>query len=73
MLISILTPTFNRSNLLNILYESLNRQSFKDFEWIIVDDGSNDDTKDVVHKFISENVISINYIQKEWWKTYSYK
>ena len=65
MLISILTPTFNRSNLLHILYESLNRQSFKDFEWIIVDDGSNDNTKDVVHKFISENVISINYIQKQ--------
>ena len=45
MLITVFTPTYNRSHLLLRLYESLCRQSFKDFEWVIVDDGSRDETK----------------------------
>lgn len=45
MMITILTPTFNRAHLLPRLYESLCKQTYKDFEWVIVDDGSVDDTK----------------------------
>lgn len=46
--ITILTPTYNRASLLPRLFESLLRQTNKDFEWIVVDDGSTDDTREVV-------------------------
>lgn len=55
MQITVFTPTYNRAHLLPRLYESLCRQTFRDFEWIIVDDGSVDDTKDVIDKLIIEN------------------
>ncbi len=45
MLITVFTPTYNRAHLLPRVYESLCRQTFRDFEWVIVDDGSVDDTK----------------------------
>lgn len=48
MKITILTPTYNRARLLPRLYESLCRQTFRDFEWLIVDDGSSDNTAEVV-------------------------
>lgn len=47
-LITILTPAYNRASLLPRLFDSLLRQTFKDFEWIVVDDGSTDDTRKVV-------------------------
>lgn len=46
--ITILTPTYNRASLLPRLFDSLLRQTNKDFEWIVVDDGSTDDTRKVV-------------------------
>lgn len=46
--ITILTPTYNRASLLPRLFDSLLRQTNKDFEWIVVDDGSTDDTREVV-------------------------
>ena len=48
MLITIFTPTYNRAHLLPRLYESLCKQTFKDFEWVIVDDGSVDETHEKV-------------------------
>ena len=51
MLITVFTPTYNRVHLLPRLYESLRAQTFHDFEWIIVDDGSTDDTEEVVKSF----------------------
>lgn len=55
MLITVFTPTYNRAHLLPRLYESLCKQTFKDFEWVIVDDGSVDDTKEVVDKFLDNS------------------
>lgn len=56
MLITVFTPTYNRVSLLPRLYESLCRQTFRDFEWVIVDDGSTDDTESVVNsQFIMHN------------------
>lgn len=46
--ITILTPAYNRASLLPRLFDSLLRQTFKDFEWIVVDDGSTDNTHEVV-------------------------
>ena len=51
MKFTVFTPTFNRKELLEKLYKSLQKQTFKDFEWLIVDDGSTDGTKEKVKKF----------------------
>ena len=51
MLITVFTPTYNRAHLLPRLYESLCKQTFKDFEWVIVDDGSTDETRKVIENF----------------------
>lgn len=63
--ISIITPSYNRANLLPKAYESLKQQTSKNFEWIIVDDGSKDNTNEVVKNFIEENQLEIKFIQKE--------
>ena len=55
-LITIFTPTYNRSDLLNIAYDSLVRQKNKDFLWLIVDDGSTDNTEEIVSKWISDKL-----------------
>ena len=54
-MITVFTPTYNRARLLPRLYESLCRQTYRDFEWIVVDDGSTDNTKNVVSKLKVEN------------------
>lgn len=63
-LLTIITPTYNRGHLLKNCYESLLRQSDKDFEWIIVDDGSKDNTRDVVSAFAPED-FEIVYVKKQ--------
>jgi len=65
MLLTIFTPAYNRVNLLPRLYSSLVQQKTQNFEWIIVDDGSTDNTKEVIEGFIAENIIPIIYIYKE--------
>lgn len=62
--LSIITPTYNRAHLIHRCYESLLRQSCKDFEWIIVDDGSKDDTQDVIAGFCTDEFPVIK-IKKE--------
>ena len=49
---TVLTPTYNRAHLLERLYRSLCTQTFNDFEWIIVDEGSTDYTKTLVTKWM---------------------
>lgn len=56
MTVTILTPTYNRGNLLSRCHESLCRQSDKDLEWIIVDDGSTDDTEEKVKSWMADVV-----------------
>ncbi len=55
MRFTVFTPTYNRKDLLVRLYESLKRQTFTDFEWVIVDDGSSDGTEELISGYISEN------------------
>lgn len=59
--ITVFTPTYNRAYCLHNLYESLVRQTNQDFHWLIIDDGSKDNTKEVVDQWIIENKISIQY------------
>ena len=64
--LTVFTPTFNRSNLLKHAYESLQRQTCKDFNWLIIDDGSTDNTKEIVDNWILENnFFDIRYVYKE--------
>lgn len=55
MRITVFTPTYNRAYTLPRLYESLKAQTFHDFEWVIVDDGSTDNTTEVVDGFLRES------------------
>ncbi|WP_291136264.1 glycosyltransferase family A protein [Flavobacterium sp. UBA7663] len=64
-MITIFTPTYNRAHLLERLYKSLCHQSNKDFEWVIVDDGSVDHTETVIESFQLENQISIQFYKQE--------
>ncbi|HBT50483.1 MAG TPA: hypothetical protein DEA61_12085 [Caldanaerobacter subterraneus] len=59
---TVFTPTFNRAYVLERLYNSLKKQTFRDFEWIIIDDGSEDGTKELVDKWKKEAWFPINYI-----------
>ncbi|MFV0165372.1 glycosyltransferase family A protein [Empedobacter falsenii] len=65
MQFTIFTPTYNRKDYLKILYNSLLEQSFKDFEWLIVDDGSSDDTDTEVQNFINEDKLKITYYKQK--------
>lgn len=65
MKISILTASYNRVELLPRLYTSLVEQRNKDFEWVIVDDGSQDNTEGFINSCIEKNEIEIKYIRKE--------
>jgi len=60
--ITIFTPTYNREKLLPRLYNSLVEQENNNFIWLVVDDGSNDNTKELITSFIKENKIKIEYI-----------
>lgn len=64
-LITIFTPTFNRGYILPELYKSLLSQSNKSFIWLIVDDGSTDNTEELVKSFINDNLITIEYYRQE--------
>ena len=63
-MITVFTPTYNRKENLKALYSSLLNQR-ENFEWVIVDDGSQDDTKEYVETLIKENKINIQYCYKE--------
>lgn len=63
--LTVFTPTFNRAHLLPRLYESLLRQTDKNFIWMIVDDGSEDGTKELAEKWQRENRIDIQYFFKK--------
>ena len=56
MTVTVLTPTYNRGDLLSRCHDSLCRQSDKDFEWIVVDDGSTDDTEKKVKSWMADIV-----------------
>src|SRR5216684_6062284 len=62
---TVFTPTFNRSLTLSRVYESLRLQTFRDFEWLIVDDGSTDGTGELVEKWQTESGFPIRYIYQE--------
>ena len=64
MLLTVFTPTYNRAHLLGRVYASLQKQTCRDFEWVIVDDGSTDNTEAVVGEFIADADFPIRYFRQ---------
>lgn len=62
--LAIITPTYNRANLLHIAYQSLEKQTVKDFVWYIIDDGSSDNTEQVISEFVDKSSFKIVYHKK---------
>ena len=63
--LTVFTPTYNRAHTLKRLYDSLCAQTCRDFEWLVIDDGSTDGTSSLVESFLSDGRISVRYIVKE--------
>lgn len=63
-MITVLTPTFNREGVLRSLWDSLQKQTVKDFEWLVVDDGSTDGTKNLITQLQEKSDFPIRYIYK---------
>lgn len=63
--VAVFTPTYNRAYKLPDLYASLLRQTSKDFVWLVVDDGSTDDTQQLIQSYIDEDKVSIRYVHRE--------
>lgn len=60
-MITIFTPTYNRAYILPKLYESLCAQTSKNFEWIVVNDGSKDETLDLLEKWNRDGQLNMRY------------
>lgn len=63
--LTIITPTYNRADHLQSLYKSLRSQTNMNFKWLVVDDGSTDDTEQVIQEFIADEQINIQYVKRE--------
>ena len=62
---TVFTPTYNRAHTLSRPYESLKKQTYRNFEWLIVDDGSTDNTADLVRQWQAEADFDIRYVLQE--------
>lgn len=65
ILLSIITPSYNREGCLHKVFSSLASQTLQSFEWIVVDDGSTDETKQAISFFQEKKLFPIHYIYKE--------
>lgn len=63
--LTVFTPAYNRAYTLWKGYEGLKRQTSKNFKWVIVDDGSTDNTRELVEGWIKENQVPIEYYYKQ--------
>ncbi|MPL54811.1 Undecaprenyl-phosphate 4-deoxy-4-formamido-L-arabinose transferase [bioreactor metagenome] len=63
--ITIFTPTYNRAHLLERLYKNLCEQEYQNFEWLIIDDGSTDNTREIIENYKREGKLNIQYFYKE--------
>ena len=62
--LTIFTPTYNRANTIARTYESLCKQTCMNFEWLVVDDGSTDNTESLVSEWMKDSIFPIRYIKQ---------
>lgn len=67
MLVTVFTPVYNRENSIRDVYDSLCAQTNKDFEWLVLNDGSRDYTEDILEEIVAhhDGSFPIHYIKKE--------
>lgn len=65
MIFTVFTPTFNRAHTLHRVFASLCAQTFTDFEWVVVDDGSEDNTEALIAKWKKEAVFPLRYKKQQ--------
>ena len=65
MKITVFTPTYNRKDTLKRLYDSLLNQTSYDFEWLIIDDGSTDETEETVKEYLAQDKFKVRYYKQE--------
>ena len=63
--LTVFTPAYNRAHTIGRTYKSLCQQTCKDFKWLVVDDGSTDNTKELIKGWIAEGIIEIDYLYQE--------
>lgn len=62
---TLFTPVYNRADTIHRVFNSLEKQTFKDFEFLIINDGSKDDSHEVIQELISKSNLNIRYVNNE--------
>ena len=62
---TVFTATFDRADTLGAVYASLRAQTYREFEWLIVDDGSTDETPALVERWVAEGAMPVRYFRQE--------
>lgn len=65
MFLTVFTPTYNRGYIIKNLFESLKRQTLKEFEWLVIDDGSTDNTEELFQEWTKETTFPVRYIKQQ--------
>lgn len=65
ILVTVFTPVYNRAYIIDQLYQSLCQQTSRDFEWVVVNDGSTDNIDELIQRYQDEGRIPIRYFKQE--------